>query len=272
MAEVINLKKGQTIDLRKNAKGIDTYDLSTITIGLGWDVRQSYKTVKVAIEQSIFDKLLGRSVEYKEIQIPEESQEDYDLDAIAFCLDGNGKVANLGTERQLVNGNRLPLQQSDVIYFNNLTAPSGNLGVYNGLTKEQIERKVKELVTKGEYIIHTGDNLTGEGEGDDEQIIVRLGALPQRVQKIVFVVCIYQGKQKKQHFGMVENAFIRAIDGKGQEIARFNLSTDANFNGKRSVTFAEVYRKDGDWKFRALGETHETDLFIHLLKQYLYNA
>ena len=144
--------------------------------------------------------------------------------------------------------------------------------IYHNLSKPEIARTVQQLIASGEYIIHTGDNLTGEGDGDDEQIIVRLNSLPDRIQKIIFLVCIYQGQQRNQHFGMVDNAFIRAVDGKGQEIARFNLSADASSNGKRSVTFAEVYRKDGGWKFRAIGDTHETDLFIHILKQYLYNA
>lgn len=251
--EVINLQKGQTIDLRKNKQGVDVYDLSTVTIGLGWDIREQ--------KQGFLGSIFGS-----------KKEEDYDLDAIAFCLDSNGKVANLGKETQMANGNRLPLQQSDVIYFNNLTAPTGNLGVYQNLSKPEIALKVQQLIASGEYIIHTGDNLTGEGDGDDEQIIVRLNSLPDRIQKIIFLVCIYQGQQRNQHFGMVDNAFIRAVDAKGQEIARFNLSADASSNGKRSVTFAEVCRKDGGWKFRAIGDTHETDLFIHILKQYLYNA
>ena len=270
--EVINLQKGQTIDLRKNKQGIDVYDLSTVTIGLGWDVMEVYKTINVAQEQSNFDKFLNRPIKYKEVQVLDENQEDYDLDAIAFCLDKNGKVSNLGREIETSNGSKQRLQQSDVIFFNNLTAPSGNFGVYKNLSKSAISQKVKQLIADGEYIIHTGDNLTGEGDGDDEQIIVRLDSLPNRIEKIVFLVSIYKGREKNQHFGMVDNAFIRAVDGKGQEIARFNLSADASSNGKRSVTFAEVYRKDGGWKFRAIGESHETDLFIHLLKQYLYNA
>ena len=71
-----------------------------------------------------------------------------------------------------------------------------------------------------------------------------------------------------QHFGMVENAFIRAVDNHGKEIARFSLSGDSTFNGMCSMKFAEVYRKDGTWKFRAIGEPYATDNFLELLKQY----
>ncbi|OQW94388.1 MAG: tellurium resistance protein TerX [Beggiatoa sp. IS2] len=249
MTEVINLKKGQTIDLRKNARGVDTYDLTSVTIGLGWDIRQK--------KQGFLGELFGKK------------EGDYDLDAIAFCLDSNDKVANLGQEAKTSNGMRIPFQKSDVIYFNNLTAPSGNFGVYRNLSKPEIEKKVHQLITAGEYIIHTGDNLTGEGEGDDEQIIVRLNSLPQRIQKIVFLVCIYQGKQKNQHFGMVENAFIRAVDAKGKEITRYSLSSNDTFNNMCSMTFAEIARKNNGWEFKAIGIPHETDLFVQILKQYL---
>jgi stress response protein SCP2 len=67
---------------------------------------------------------------------------------------------------------------------------------------------------------------------------------------------------------MVENAFIRAVDNRGKEIAKFSLSGDSTYNGMCSMTFAEVYRKDGTWKFRALGEPHTTDNFLEILKQY----
>lgn len=250
--EVINLKKGQTIDLRKNARGVDTYDLSSVTVGLGWDIREK--------KSSFLGGLFGGK----------SDDDDYDLDAIAFCLDNNGKVANIGHEAKTSRGMRIPFQQGDVIYFNNLTAPSGNFGVYENLSKVDIAKKVKQLIASGEYIIHTGDNLTGEGEGDDEQIIVRLSALPQRIQKIVFLVCIYQGKQKNQHFGLVDNAFIRAVDAKGKEIARYSLSGNAALNNMCSMIFAEIQRtSSNDWEFKAIGTPYGTDLFVPILKQYL---
>lgn len=164
----------------------------------------------------------------------QQEDEDYDLDAVAFLLDESGKVRNLG--EKLVGG--------DVIFFNNLQHPSGTIWL-------------------------TGDNRTGAGEGDDEQIIVRLDAMSPAVQRILFVVQIYQGKQKNQHFGMVENAFIRAVDAKGTEMARYDISGDASFNGKCSMIFAEVYRKGADWKFRAIGDPQDTDSFVDILRNYV---
>lgn len=246
----INLQKGQTIDLRKNDKG-DNYDLSTLTIGLGWDVRE---------KTGFFSKLLGAK------------DEEYDLDAIAFLLDENGKVVNLGEEKHWNGQFKTILYKSDVIYFNNVTFPGGTgtaQMVYpNTLSKSQMKDKVNALLRNGETIVHTGDNLTGEGEGDDEQIIVKLELLPQRVKKIIFLACIYQGQKKNQHFGMIDNAFIRAVDARGKEIAKYSLS-GTGFSGMCSMVFAEAYRKDDSWKLRALGEAKQTDSFIEILKQYL---
>lgn len=210
----INLQKGQTIDLRKNDRGEDVYDLSQVTIGLGWDVKET--------KSGFLGKLFGGK------------EEDYDLDAVAFLLGEDGKVQNLGSD----------LRNGDIIFFNSLKHPSGQIWL-------------------------TGDNRTGEGEGDDEQIIVRLNTLPERYQKIIFLVTIYQGRQKGQHFGKVDNAFIRAVDAKGKEIAKFSLSGNESLNGKCSMIFSEVYRHNGNWKFRAIGEEKDTDSLVDLLKLYI---
>lgn len=207
----INLTKGQTINLEKSQ-----YDLSAVTVGLGWDVRQSGGG-------GFFNSLFGGN-----------AGADYDLDAIAFLLGQNDKVMNLGDK--LVGG--------DVIFFNNLVHPSRNIWL-------------------------TGDNQTGAGDGDDEQIIVKLDALSPAYQKILFVVSIYQGLQKNQHFGMLDNAYIRAVDARGKEMVRFSLSGDATFNNKRSVVFAELYRREGGWKFRALGTPYDTDTFADILRSYV---
>jgi len=254
MQEVINLSKGQTIDLRKNSKGESVYDLSQITVGLGWDVREEKK--------GFFVKLLGG-----------KKEEDFDLDAIAFLLDSNGLVANLGRDLPFSNGNKVGLHGGDIIFFNSMTYPSGSgtsqMLYPEGSTKSAMQQKVKQLLSNGELIVHTGDNLTGEGEGDDEQIIVKLNSLPQKIEKILFIVCIYKGQQRSQDFGKVDNAFIRACDSNGKEIARFNLSNSPEFNGMRSMVFGEIYRHNGDWKFRALGNPETTDSFVQILKRYI---
>lgn len=219
----INLQKGQTIDLRKNDRGENVYDLSQVTIGLGWDVRKQ-------------GGFLGRLF---------NTEPEYDLDAIAFLLDSNGKVANMGQTVQRQDGKPIVLYQGDVIYFNSMKHPSGQIWL-------------------------TGDNRTGAGDGDDEQIIVKLDQLDQRYQKILFVVSIYQGNTNRQHFGMIDNAFIRAVDARGKEITKFSLSGDTSLNGMCSMVFAEAYRHNGDWKFRAIGEPHKTDNFIDVLVPYTY--
>lgn len=177
----INLQKGQTIDLRKNDKG-ESFDLSQVTIGLGWDVKQK--------ENGFFGKLFGGAKE-----------EEFDLDVIAFLLDSNGKVANLGRDLVFSNGNKVGLHGGDVVFFNSMTYPSGS-GTSStlfpeGTPKYSMEQKIKQLLNNGELIVHTGDNLTGEGDGDDEQIIIKLESLPAKIEKIVFLVSIYQGIQKK---------------------------------------------------------------------------
>jgi len=102
-------------------------------------------------------------------------------------------------------------------------------------------------------IIHQGDNLTGAGDGDDEQIMVNLSAVPAGIDKLVFVVNIYDAKVKGQHFGLIQNAFIRLVDmNNGSEICRFNLSE--NYNGMTGLVVGEIYRRNGEWKFNAIGQ------------------
>jgi len=102
-------------------------------------------------------------------------------------------------------------------------------------------------------VIHSGDNRTGEGEGDDEQIHVDLARVPANVQKILFVVNIYDCINRKQDFGMISAAYIRVLNSSNQqELVRFNL-TD-NYAGKTALIVGEVYRHSGEWKFNAIGE------------------
>ncbi len=118
--------------------------------------------------------------------------------------------------------------KDDIIYFGNLRHPSGT-------------------------VQHMGDNLTGAGDGDDEQVIVDLANIPAQYDRIVLVVNIYQAVQRKQHFGMIENAFIRIVDAKNNnELFKYNLTE--NYSGMTSMIFGEVYRHNGEWKFNAMGQ------------------
>lgn len=102
-------------------------------------------------------------------------------------------------------------------------------------------------------IVHQGDNLTGEGEGDDEQIMVNLSMVPTNIDKIVFVVNIYDARARNQHFGMIRNAFIRLVNmDNNTEICRYNLSD--NYNNMTGLVVGEIYRKNGEWKFNAIGQ------------------
>ena len=119
------------------------------------------------------------------------------------------------------------VDRTDLVYFGNLKHKSGTVN-------------------------HMGDNLTGEGEGDDEQIVIDLSRVPAEYDKIVIVVNIYQAVQRKQHFGMIENAFIRRIDARNnKEMCKYNLTE--NYSGMTAMIFGEIYRHNGEWKFNAMG-------------------
>lgn len=117
-------------------------------------------------------------------------------------------------------------------------------------------------------VIHTGDNLTGEGEGDDEQIIVELKNVPENYDKIVIVVNIFRAYERKQHFGMIENAFIRIVNAEtNKEMCRYNLTDD--YTNCTAMIFGEVYRYNNEWKFNAIGQgTKDLDL-SELVKRYI---
>jgi tellurium resistance protein TerD len=130
-------------------------------------------------------------------------------------------------------GDRI-LSDQHFVFFNNLTSPDGS-------------------------VEHTGDNLTGEGEGDDESIKVDLAHVPEQVTRIVFPVSIYQAEERGQSFGQVRNAFIRIVNqADEQELARYDLSEDAS--SETAMIFGEIYRHLGEWKFRAIGQGYATGL------------
>ncbi|MFD8543885.1 TerD family protein [Streptomyces sp. NPDC059649] len=120
------------------------------------------------------------------------------------------------------------------VFYNNLKSPEGS-------------------------VEHTGDNLTGEGEGDDESILVDLSQMPEQVDKIVFPVSIHEADLRGQSFGQVSNAFIRIVNqSDGSELARYDLSEDAS--SETAMIFGEVYRYNGEWKFRAVGQGYASGL------------
>ena len=106
---------------------------------------------------------------------------------------------------------------------------------------------------------HMGDNRTGEGEGDDEQILMDLTKIPDQITKIAITVTIYDGEARRQNFGQVNNSFVRIYNEQnGQEILRYDLEED--FSIETAVVFGELYRHNGEWKFNALGSGYQGGL------------
>ena len=117
---------------------------------------------------------------------------------------------------------------------------------------------------------HMGDNLTGGGDGDDEQIVIDLNSVPSYFDKIVIAVTIYQATQRRQHFGMIENAFIRLVNStNNKEICIYNLTE--NYSGSTAMIFGEVYKKDGEWKFNAVGQGTSDNSVIDVARRYGIN-
>ena len=145
-----------------------------------------------------------------------------------------GADHDLDASAILLNASGKVISDRHFVFFNNLTSPDGT-------------------------VEHTGDNLTGEGEGDDEAIKVNLAAMAPEVAKIVFPVSIYDADTRRQNFGQVTNAFIRVVNAADdREIARFDLSEDAST--ETAMVFGELYRHGGDWKFRAVGQGYASGL------------
>lgn len=123
------------------------------------------------------------------------------------------------------------------------------------------------LKSKDGSVVHTGDNLTGEGAGDDEQILIDLKKVPQAINKLVFVVNIYDCVSRKQDFGMIQNAFIRVVDQtNSNELVRYNLKE--NYQGKTSLIVGEIYRNGAEWKFSAVGNGTSDTSITDVVKRY----
>ncbi|PXW31356.1 TerD family protein [Nocardia sp. 348MFTsu5.1] len=133
-----------------------------------------------------------------------------------------------------INSAKRVVNDSFFVFYNNLRSPDG-------------------------AIEHTGDNRTGEGEGDDESITVDLQALSPDVESIIFPVTIHDADSLNQSFGQVHGAFIRVVDrADNRELARYDLSEDAST--ETAMVFGEIYRRGGEWKFRAIGQGYASGL------------
>lgn len=142
----------------------------------------------------------------------------------------------------MLKGGRLASEQ-DVVFYGNLHHRSGAVN-------------------------HMGDNLTGDGDGDDEQITIDLDRVPAEYDRIVIVVNIYRAEAKKQDFGLIRNAFMRICDGTtGRELVRYNLSE--NYAGKTAMIFGELYRRNGEWKMNAIGQGTADGSLSELMKRYV---
>ena len=145
---------------------------------------------------------------------------DFDLDASAFMLGRNEKI----------------ISDNHFIFYNNLTSPDS-----------------------AKSVEHTGDNLTGAGDGDDEVIKINLPKVPAEVQKIVITVTIHDAAKRGQNFGQVENAFVRVVNAQtNQEVIRYDLVEE--YSIETALIMAEIYRKDGEWRLNAVGSGYQGGL------------
>jgi tellurium resistance protein TerD len=145
-----------------------------------------------------------------------------------------GADFDLDASAIICNASGKVISDQHFVFFNNLRSPDGS-------------------------VEHQGDNLTGSGEGDDEQVKVNLAGLPQEADKVVFTVSIYDAETRNQSFGQVQNAFIRVVNSADDnELARFDLTEDAST--ETAMVFGELYRNQAEWKFRAIGQGYASGL------------
>lgn len=145
-----------------------------------------------------------------------------------------GGTFDLDTAAFLLGDNGKCPTDKEFVFFGNLTHPSGS-------------------------VQHLGDNLTGAGDGDDEQIKISLNAIPENISKIAFSVTIYDAEARRQNFGQVNNAYIRIYnEANGEEILRYDLGED--FSIETAAVFGELYKNNGEWKFNAIGSGYQGGL------------
>lgn len=160
-----------------------------------------------------------------------------------FGAFSNAKNCDLDASVICLNSNDKWTNQANVVYFGNLSHSSG-------------------------AITHLGDNLTGAGDGDDEQILIDLSRIPPDITKLVVTVNIYECISRKQDFGQVQNAFVRLVNvSNNQELARYNLS-GTEYIGMTGMIMAEIYKHNNEWKMAAIGNGISVNGLGELLKSY----
>lgn len=146
----------------------------------------------------------------------------------------SGQAFDLDASALLIGENGKVRSQDDFIFYNQLAAADGS-------------------------VVHQGDNRTGDGDGDDEQILIDLDLIAADVARVVIAVSIDQGEERGQNFGQVRDAYCRVVNQETeQEVVRYDLSEDAA--SETSMIFSEIYRHHGEWKFRAIGQGYATGL------------
>ncbi|KJD43780.1 TerD family protein [Paenibacillus terrae] len=145
--------------------------------------------------------------------------QDFDLDASVFCLNNEGKVIN---------------PERDFVFYNNPKNENGS-------------------------VVHTGDNLTGDGDGDDETITIDLANVPAHTHKVAFTITIHDANERNQNFGQVSNAYVRVLNAaNNEELIKFDLGED--FSVETAVIGGELYRNGDEWKFNAIGSGYSDGL------------
>lgn len=145
-----------------------------------------------------------------------------------------GKSFDLDSSVFLLNAAGKCESEKDFVFFNNLQGGNGS-------------------------VVHKGDNLTGEGDGDDEQVKINLSDVPQSIEKIAFTITIHEAEERSQNFGQVSNSFVRIVsDDSNEELIRYDLGED--FSIETAVVVGELYRHNGEWKFSAIGSGYQGGL------------
>lgn len=168
-------------------------------------------------------------------------------------------LVGLGWDARSTDGQDFDLDASVFMATENAKVPSDSYFIF-----------YNQLVSPCGGVEHTGDNLTGDGDGDDESVIVRLDKVESNIKSLFITVTIHDAEARRQNFGQVSNAFVRIVNNDtGDEIVRFDLSED--YSTETAMVFGEIYRHNGEWKFRAIGQGYTGGLYA-LCKQYGVNV